>query len=149
MNTGRSLDILRILIEVNNKSIAGYEAAIKETGEADLKALFAQFKNKSQASKTALIGEVHKLNKTPMNGAEPVGTSHRAWLDYRGPLTGKDRLAMLNACEYTEKVAAHAYEEVLESNPKDLTTEQQTMLSGQHALIKGNLEVLKVLQDRP
>ena len=109
MNTGRSLDILRILIEVNNKSIAGYEAAIKETGEADLKALFAQFKHKSQTCKAVLIGEVHKLNKTPVNGPEPAGTSHRVWLDYRGPLTGKDRLAMLNACEYTEKVAAHAY----------------------------------------
>lgn len=147
MHTAKSADLLRTLIEVNNNSIAGYEASLKETAEADLKMLFKQFKQKSQACKTELIYELRQLDKTLMDGTEPAGTSHRAWLDYKGPLTGKDRTTMLNACEYIERVAANAYQEVLENNPDTFTAEQKTMLFRQHALILENLEALKILQD--
>ena len=138
---------MRTLIEVNNNSIAGYEASLKETGEADLKMLFKQFKQKSQVCKTALIAELRRLDDSVQDGAEPAGTSHRAWLDYKGPLTGKDRMTMLNACEYIERVAANTYLAVLETHPDTFSAEQEAMLFGQHALILENLEALKILQD--
>lgn len=148
MNTAKSVDVLRTLIEVNNSSIAGYESALKETSQADLKILFSQFEQKSRKSKAALISEVHKLNNAPLDGPEPEGTSHRAWLDHKGPLTGKDRRAMLNLCEYLEKAAANAYEAALEYNHGGFTDEQQAMLYGQHTLIKENLKEIKILEDR-
>ena len=46
-------------------------------------------------------------------------------------LTGNDRKAILNLCEYGEDVAIEAYEDALNNEAENISTEQQTMLRSQ------------------
>jgi hypothetical protein len=55
--------LLNSLIIINNDRIAGYETAMEETEDADLKVQFAQCIQTSEACKTELVVEVHKLGR--------------------------------------------------------------------------------------
>jgi hypothetical protein len=56
------------LIIINNDRIAGYETAIEETEDADLKARFSQYIQTSQACKSELVNEVNKIGGKPDEG---------------------------------------------------------------------------------
>lgn len=59
-------------------------------------------------------------------------------MDVKAAITGKDRKAILNSCEYGEDVAKDTYEKVLENDSEHLNSEQQTMVKAQHTLLKAD-----------
>ena len=68
-------------------------------------------------------------------------------MDVKAVLTGKDRKAILNSCEYGEGRATDTYEKALKDNSEDLTAEQQTMIKAQHALLKADHDKVKSMHD--
>ena len=68
-------------------------------------------------------------------------------MDVKSALTGKDRKAILNSCEYGEDVAVKTYKEVLENHAEDLTEDQLTMVEEQYNLIKADHDKVKSLRD--
>lgn len=147
MNTENSIDVLNTLIEINNDRIEGYETASKETEEADLKSLFSQFMRTSQKCKTELVNEVHRLGGSPIEGTTTSGKLYRVWMDIKSALTGKDRKAILNSCEYGEDVAVDTYQKALSNHPEDLSAEQQAMVKMRHAWIKSDHDKIKSMRD--
>jgi uncharacterized protein (TIGR02284 family) len=116
MQEKKSIDVLNTLVEINNDRIEGYGTASTETEETDLKTLFAQLAQTSQHCRAELVDEVNQLGGEPVEGTKTSGKFFRAWMDVKSALTGQDRKAILNSCEYGEKVAVGTYKKVLENN---------------------------------
>ena len=147
MEDKKSIDVLNKLIEINNDRIEGYETAAKETEEAELKRLFAELARTSQECNAELIDEVSQLGGDPAEGTKTSGKFFRAWMDVKSALTGKDRKAILNSCEYGEDVAVKTYKKVLENNTYDLSEDQFAMVEEQHDMIKADHDMVKSLRD--
>ena len=147
MKNEKTIEVLNSLIIINNDRIQGYDTASKETDEQDLKTLFTQLSQTSQKCKQELVSEVNKLGGTPDEGTKTSGKFFRVWMDVKASITGKDRKAILNSCEFGEDVAVDTYTKVLRVNLDDLTTEQLKMINAQHALIKADHDKIKYLCD--
>ena len=75
------------------------------------------------------------------------GKFFRVWMDVKASLTGNDRKAILNSCEYGEDVAVETYNKALRNNLSDITAEQQAMLNIQHTAIKADHNKVKSMLD--
>jgi uncharacterized protein (TIGR02284 family) len=147
MNEEKTIEVLNTLIEINNDRIAGYETAYNETEELDLKTLFRGFKETSEKCNVELNREVIKLGGVPTEGTKTTGKLFRVWMDIKSALTGKDRKAILNSCEFGEDMALDTYKKVLSDNLTDITADQQAMLNAQYALLKVGHDSVKSLRD--
>jgi len=147
MEDKKAIDVLNKLIEINNDRIEGYETASKETEDTELKTLFTEFAQTSQEWNGDLIDEVNQLGGDPVEGTKTSGKFFRAWMDVKSALTGKDRKAILNSCEYGEDVAVNTYKKVLENNTDDLTEDQLAMVEEQYDMIKADHDMVKSLRD--
>jgi len=147
METQTTTDVLNSLIIINNDRIEGYETASENTEENDLKTLFQSFTATSQKCKEELMTEVAKNGGEVAEGTMISGKFFRVWMDVKAALTGKDRKAILNSCEFGEDVAVDAYTRALRDHLKDVTSEQIVMLNDQYALIKADHDKVKALRD--
>ena len=147
MEKENTIDVLNTLITINNDRIEGYETAAKETEEQDLKTLFAQFSSTSEKCNRELVAEVTKLGGTPAEGTKTTGKFFRVWMDVKAALTGNDRNAILNSCEYGEDIAKGTYEKALKNDAENLSAEQQAMIKAQHSLLKADHDKVKSMRD--
>ena len=147
MENEKTIAVLNTLITINNDRIEGYETASKETEEQDLKTLFAHFSSTSKKCKEELTNEVSKLGGTAAEGTLTIGKFFRVWMDVKAALTGKDRKAILNSCEYGEDQAKDTYEKALENDKENLSIEQQTMIKVQHTLLGADHDKVKSMRD--
>ncbi|MFT5952215.1 MAG: hypothetical protein ACI9AU_000934 [Bacteroidia bacterium] len=147
MEREKTIEVLNTLITINDDRIEGYETAAQETEAQDLKVLFAKFSSTSQKCKNDLVIEVTKLAGTPAEGTKTTGKFFRVWMDVKAALAGNDRKAILNSCEYGEDVAKETYEEALNNDSENLSTEQQTMIKAQHTLLAADHNKVKTMRD--
>jgi uncharacterized protein (TIGR02284 family) len=147
MGNKETIEILNTLIQINNDRIEGYKTASKETEEQDLITFFANLTQTSQHCKQELSGEVVKLGGTPTDETKTTGKFFRVWMDVKAALTGKDRKAILNSCEYGEDMAKATYEKVIKEEAVHLTAVQQSMIKAQHTLLKTDHDKVKMMRD--
>ena len=147
METAKTTDVLNELITINNDRIEGYQTASDETEEQDLKALFSQFIFTSQKCKSELVSEVSRLGGEIAEGTKTSGKFFRVWMDVKAALTGKDRKAILDSCEFGEDVAVDTYEKALKDDLEELTSEHQSMLRAQLSVIKADHDKIKSMRD--
>jgi uncharacterized protein (TIGR02284 family) len=147
MDNEKVISVLNTLITINNDRIEGYETASNETLEQDLKIVFAQFSATSQGCKKELEVEVKKHKGEPAEGTKTSGKFFRVWMDVKAALTGKDRKAILNSCEYGEDAAQHTYKNALENDSENLNTELQTLIKTQQTLLKADHDKIKSMRD--
>ncbi len=147
MENEQAIDVLNNLVEINNDRIEGYRKALEETGDADLKVLFSQFLQNSQKCKAELISELQLIGGTPVEGTRTSGKFYRAWMDIKAALTGNDREAILNSCEYGEDVAVGTYRDVLNDDIGKITVAQQTLINNQYQLLQGDHNKVKLMRD--
>jgi uncharacterized protein (TIGR02284 family) len=147
MENAKSIEVLNTLITINNDRIEGYQTALEETDEQELKGLFSQFSDTSKKCKQELEDEVVELGGIPAEGTMISGKFFRVWMDVKAAITMKDRKAILNSCEYGEDIAVNTYEKVLTDYLSDITEEQAAMIKSQHTLIKADHNEVKLLRD--
>ena len=147
MENEKTIEVLNTLVQINNDRIDGYETASKETEEQDLKSFFCELTQTSKKCNMELTGEITKLGGTATEGTKTTGKFFRVWMDVKAALTGKDRKAILNSCEYGEQWATDTYEKALQDDSEHLTTEQQTMIKTQHGLLKADHDKVKSMHD--
>ena len=145
MEKEKTIELLNTLITINNDRIEGYETAAKETEEQDLKTFFSELKQTSLHCNKELSSEVTKLGGTASDGTKTTGKFFRVWMDVKAALTGKDRKAILNSCEYGEDVAKDTYKKALENDLENLNAEQQSMIKAQHTLLVADHDKVKSL----
>jgi uncharacterized protein (TIGR02284 family) len=147
MDNEKTIAVLNTLITINNDRIEGYETAGKETEELDLKTFFTALKQTSLNCNKELSQEVLRLGGTASDGTKASGKFFRVWMDVKAALTGKDRKAILNSCEYGEDVAKDTYKDALENDLDHLSDEQQTMIKEQHALLVADHDKVTMMRD--
>jgi uncharacterized protein (TIGR02284 family) len=147
MEKEKTIAVLNTLITINNDRIEGYETASKETEEQDLKTLFAQFSSTSKKCRQELTNEVTRLGGTASEGTLTTGKFFRVWMDVKAALTGKDRKAILDSCEYGEDVAKDTYKKVLKNDLENLNAELEIMIKAQHTLLRIDHDKVKSMRD--
>jgi uncharacterized protein (TIGR02284 family) len=148
MENEKSIKVLNNLIEINNDRIEGYETALSETNESDLRSLFNRYIANSRRFKTELVAEVTRMGGAPEEGTRASGKIYRAWMEVKAALTGKDRKTVLNSCEYGEDVAVDTYKDAMEDHFMDLSDAQQKMVSSQYSQIKADHDAIRNLRDQ-
>ncbi len=147
MNNIQTIEALNTLITINNDRIEGYETAMNETKQNDLKELFLKFSGTSQHCKRELSAEVTRLGGAPAEGTLISGKFFRVWMDVKAALTGDDRKYILDSCEYGEDAAKDTYEKIIEEEMDNLNKEQQTMILAQNSLLKTDHDTVKYMRD--
>lgn len=149
----KQVALINELIEINNDRIEGYERAMKETDDADLKALFSSMSGESRTYRGELIAEVISLNGTPAEGTKNSGKIYRAWMDIKAALTGRDRHAIIASCEFGEDAALEAYDDVLTADSalnaksRDIIVKQREKLQQSHNKIKALRDATKTAKE--
>jgi uncharacterized protein (TIGR02284 family) len=146
MDRAKSIDVLNTLLEINNDRSQGYQAAILETEDYDLKVLFSEFQQTSEKCMTQLRDEVLRFGGVPYKGTDFGSKLHRAWMDLKAAVTGNERVAILNSCEFGDGIAIDTYNTVIENNLEDLNTEDKALLVSQSYLIKADQDKVKALK---
>lgn len=147
MNRERAIEVLNTLVTINNDRIEGYEKASKQTDELDLKTLFAQFIATSHKLKQELVNEVNLLGGKVAEGTLVSGKFFRVWMDVKAAITGRDRKAILNSCEFGEEAATDTYDKVMENESEHLTAEQYFMISDQKTVLTADQVQVRLLRD--
>lgn len=143
MDNQKTINALNELVEINNDRIEGYEKASENTDERDLKDLFSKFKQTSQKCLGELNNEINQYGGKATEGTNASGKFFRAWMDFKSALTGEDRKAILESCEYGEKNADETYQRILKDESEHLSPQQQAMISEQHKLLKSDRGTIK------
>lgn len=147
MESEKTIDVLNTLLEINNDRFEGYVTASKETDEHDMKKLFAEFAITSKNIRQELSDEILKNGGQPTDDTKTTGKLYRVWMDVKAALTGKDRKAILNSCEFGEDQALATYDKVLKDEKEHLSLAQQDLIYAQHALLKADHNRVKYLRD--
>lgn len=141
------LEVLNDLLKINNDRVAGYNKAIEETEEEDLKAIFNAMANQSRKIAMTLVNEITSLGGEPAtNSTTNPGKIYRVWMDVKATFNGKDREGVLNACEFGEDAAQSAYKTALEND--DLTTEVRELIWKQKDELKDSHDDIKEKRDQ-
>jgi uncharacterized protein (TIGR02284 family) len=147
MERDKTIDVLNTLVEINNDRVEGYETAAKEAEEHDLKNLFTELAITSKLNRQELADEILSLGGEPTEGTRVTGKLYRAWMDVKAALTGKDRKAILDSCEFGEEQALDTYESVLKNDLEHLSLAQQSLISSQYTALKADHRRVKNLRD--
>ena len=148
MKNDKTVEVLNKLLEINNDRLDGYETASKETDENVLKYLFAQLSHTSLWCRQELVKEITSLGGKPIEGTKRSGKFFRAWMDVKAALSGRDRRAIINSCEFSEDKAIETYKNVLMSDIFYLNSRQMTLIRVQYALLKTDHDTVRSLRDK-
>ncbi|MBK7387778.1 MAG: PA2169 family four-helix-bundle protein [Bacteroidia bacterium] len=147
MDTSKNeIQAINSLIEINNDRIQGYKTAEEETEHADLKSIFGSNLRQSQQFNSELGQRVRLLGGEPTEGTTLSGKAYRAWMDVKAALSGKDRKAILNSCEFGEDAALSVYRTVSEGN--DLSADSRKIVHKQLADLQKAHDQMKTLRDQ-
>jgi len=141
----QTISLLNNLIKTNNDRIEGYERAVKDTDDTQLKSLFYSMAQESRKNKNELLTEVIKLGGTPEEETSLTGKLYREWMDFKSALSGKDRKVIIASCEHVEDVTLESYREVMHSGK--LPAQYVTMISRQNNDLLQSHDRLKLMKD--
>lgn len=143
----KTADTLNDLIIINNDRYEGYQKAMEQTNDADLKSLFSTFSSQSKANNSALRSLVPSSEETPDRDETRLsGKFYRAWMDVKNALDSGDRKKILSSCEYGEDVAKKAYENAL-GDRNEISSDAALMIENQYAELRKAHDQVKALRD--
>ena len=130
------------LVKINNDRILVYEKAIDDTEDAQLDDLFRHYVIQSQGFRSQLAEHIVRIDGLAVSDATSTDISsklHRAWIDIKSALTGKDRETVLSSVEFGENAAVESYKDAIEKDhiPAYIKEDLQKQLSSlEEALTK-------------
>lgn len=143
-------DALNDLIVINNDRYEGYQKAIEQTTDADLKEIFSVFSNQSKANNAVLRSLVASSEESPDRDETALsGKFYRAWMDVKNALDEGDLKKILSSCEYGEEVAKRAYEDALADRTK-LSTDAALAIQKQYdEIVRAHYQVKELRNSAP
>lgn len=127
-DNGKTLEILRELIEVCKDGETGYAHAAGVTVDRKLKSYFQEQSLERARFVKNLKHAAESLGETPATSGSVAATLHRLWFEAKADLGLGDQ-SVLNSVEQGEDRAKQAYEKALQ---EDLPAEIRGMIQ-QHA----------------
>ncbi|GAB4055405.1 ferritin-like domain-containing protein [Spirosoma litoris] len=113
------VDDLNELVKINNDRIQGYEKAIEDNEDAQLDDLFRHYVIQSQNFRSQLADHIVRIDGLAVSDATSTDVTskiHRAWIDIKTALTGKDRDSVLSSVEFGENAAIEAYQDAIDKD---------------------------------
>ena len=144
MDNKKVISTLNDLIEICRDGQAGFKEAAENVKSPDLKTFLNQVSLERAQSVSELEFEVRKLGGEPQKSGSATASIHRAWIDIKGTLTGKDDHAILSECERGEDSAVEAYKEALKLG---LPTNILSTVERQFQSIKQTHDRVKQMRD--
>ena len=136
---------LNELIETLKDGQKGYAEAMTDVEGADLKDLFKKYAAQRASYITELEDQMFKLDLKPDEESSITSAVHRAFINLKGLVTGKDRHAILAECERGEDYAKAAYEKA--KKMQDVPAALKTVIDKQAAGIKEAHDHIRDLRD--
>lgn len=144
MQQGKTAAVLEDLIKINNDRIEGYEKAMKQAEDEDLKMLFSRMLEESRQ----YTEELGRLLGSRSDGDEKdttiAGKIYRTWMDVKVSFGGADRHSILASCEFGEDAAQKSYRQALE---QDLQEDVRAVVARQQAALKASHDKIRHLRD--
>ncbi len=110
---------LNALVKINNDRIQGYEKAVEDTEDAQLDDLFRHYIIQSQGFRSQLADHIVRIDGLAVSDAttsDVTSKIHRAWIDIKSAVTGKDRDTVLSSVEFGENAALESYKDAIEKD---------------------------------
>lgn len=144
MENDRAISTLNDLIETCRDGQNGFKEAADNAKSPELKEFF----NRVSLERSQFVGDlqqqIHILGGDPEKAGSAAGALHRAWMNIKGTLTGKDDEAILNEVERGEDSAVKAYEDALK---KGLPANLNAIVESQYRSIKQAHDRVKQMRD--
>ncbi|HXG67333.1 MAG TPA: PA2169 family four-helix-bundle protein [Blastocatellia bacterium] len=144
IDNDKVISTLNDLITTCRDGQNGFQEAAENVKSADLKSFFLQVSQERAQFVGELQREVRSLGGDPDKSGSASGALHRAWMDIKGSLTGRDDEAILNECERGEDSAVNAYQDALKEN---LPANINTIVERQFRSVKSVHDRVKSLRD--
>ena len=113
------VDDLNDLVKINNDRIQGYEKAIDDNEDPQLDDLFRHYVIQSQNFRSQLADHIVRIDGLAVSDATSTDVSskiHRAWIDIKQAITGKDRETVLGSVEFGDNAAIEAYQDAIDKD---------------------------------
>ncbi|QEH39983.1 PA2169 family four-helix-bundle protein [Chitinophaga sp. XS-30] len=140
MQKGKTAAVLEDLVKINNDRVEGYEKAMKQTEDEDLKMFFSRMLDESRQYREELNRLLDGLGGERETDSTVAGKIYRTWMDVKVSFGGKDRHSILASCEFGEDAAQKSYRQALEqdlpANIKDVISRQQSALKASHDRVR-------------
>jgi len=141
------VDKINKLIQTNIDREKGYERAIEQADDDQLKGYFQECCNVSAEYILQLKPFVEQYGGVPVEDSSTAGDMYRAWMDLRSGLTANNDKATLKSCEKGEDVAVNAYKEVTSDHDVPLAPHLMQVINEQQAKIQSMHNQIKSLRD--
>ena len=143
----KTAETLNDLIIINNDRYEGYQKAMEQVEDADLKELFSQYSLQSKANSGELRSIVPASEETPDRDETRIsGKFYRVWMDVKNALASNNRKEVLSSCEYGEDVAKKAYEQAL-ADRAELSSDAVAKIQKQYDKLLDAHNQVKALRD--
>ena len=136
------VSVLNDLIETCEDGIHGFQTASEAVANPVAKALFSSRLPNIHRGESELKAEVRRLGGDPEKRGTVAGDFHRAWINLKSAVSGKNEEAIVMECERGEEHAAHVYEDALQ---KDLPLDTRAIIERQYRGVIENLERVRAL----
>jgi len=113
MDSKKAITTLNDLIETCRDGQNGFKEAAENVKSPDLKTFLNQIATERAQFVNQLQLEVRTLGGDPQKSGSATAAMHRAWIDIKGTLTGKDDHSILSECERGEDSAVEVYKDAL------------------------------------
>lgn len=146
-NNEEFVDALNDLVRIHNDRIQGFEKAIEDSEDSNLDGLFRRMILQSQKFRSELADHIVRLDGSAVSDATSTDFSskvHRAWIDIKAAVTGKDRDTILSSVEFGESAAVEAYEDAMDD--EDLPHYVKDVLQNHLTDLRQSLEQVKALR---
>ena len=140
--------VVKDLIQLNNDRANGYLKSIEDVEDSSLKDLFSRLSKQSNDFKNELTPFASSNDATDATESTSVGSKvHRAWIDIKQAITGKDRHTILQSCEWGEDQILHAYKDTLSDKASDVTSDALAVIQRQESQLQESHDMIKALRD--
>ncbi len=144
-------ETVKDLVIINHDRYHGYKRAAEETKDSDLKSLFTTFSTQSMGYAQNLKQhlDMEDAEDLDIDDTKLTGKLYRVYMDVKSAITGRDRKAILSACEYGEDVAVKHYKDALDelNSGNGYSPEVINKIQNQYAEIKQAHDRVKMMRD--
>ncbi len=146
--TETTSSVVKNLIQLNTDRYNGYLTSTQDVDDSSLKDLFTRLSKQSNDFKNELTPYASSEDVTSSSDGTSVGSKvHRAWMDVKQAITGKDRHTILQSCEWGEDQILHAYKDALQTKSGDITSDALATIQRQESQLQESHDMIKALRD--
>lgn len=142
MNNQDVVETLNSLLTTLHDGEKGYREAAEEVANQDYKSFFLRLSKERAQFAAELTQEVHQHGGDPETSGSTLAAFHRAWIDVRSAVTGKNDKSILQEVERGEERAHDNFKDALDQEPPDSVA---PIMRKQYEAIRASLNEIKQL----